>query len=153
MSRFISVKINKTPIPEVKMPELNVSQLVASNKLMEDLIETQNKQMEEMEAEILALKEEIKKHEESKKPKIDEMDELAEQFSKMTLDELKIDEMDELVENFSKMNLSEVKSDVVVVTTEDKTVQVDEDNNEKTSSSKCLPFQTCFYSSRFMLKT
>ena len=89
------------------------------------------------------------------------MDELAEQFSKMTLDELKIDEMDEIVDNFSKMTLNEnniVSQQVVtledfVTITEDKTVQVDEDNNEKTSSSKCLPFQTCFYSSRFLLKT
>ena len=153
--RFISVKINRTPIPEVKIPEPNVSQLVANNKFMEEVIETQKKKMEEMEAEILALKEEIKKHEESKKPKIDEMDELAEQFSKMTLDELKIDEMDEIVNNFSKMTLNEnnnVSPQVValedfVTTTEDKTVQVDENSSsiEKTSSSKCFPFQTCFY--------
>ena len=57
--RFFSVKINKTPIPEVKAPELNIHQLIASNQFMEKLIEEQKAKMEEMEAEIAQLKSKI----------------------------------------------------------------------------------------------
>ena len=51
-SRYISVRINKTPIPSVQVPELNIHQLVASNKFMENLIEEQKVKMEQMQAEI-----------------------------------------------------------------------------------------------------
>jgi hypothetical protein len=54
--RFFSVRINKTPIPEVKQPELNVHQLIASNQFMEKLIEEQKVKMAEMEAELAELK-------------------------------------------------------------------------------------------------
>ena len=54
--RFFSVRINKTPIPEVKTPELNIHQLIASNQFMEKLIEEQKLKMAEMEAEIAELK-------------------------------------------------------------------------------------------------
>jgi hypothetical protein len=57
--RFFSVRINKTPIPEVKAPELNIHQLIASNEFMEKLIEEQKAKMEEMEAEIAQLKSKI----------------------------------------------------------------------------------------------
>jgi len=57
--RFFSVRINKTPIPEVKAPELNIHQLIASNQFMEKLIEEQKAKMEEMEAEIAQLKSKI----------------------------------------------------------------------------------------------
>jgi len=57
--RFFSVRINKTPIPEVKAPELNIHQLIASNQFMEKLIEEQKAKMEEMEAEIAELKSKI----------------------------------------------------------------------------------------------
>ena len=56
IQRFFSVRINKTPIPEVKEPELNVHQLIASNQFMEKLIEEQKAKMMEMEAEIAELK-------------------------------------------------------------------------------------------------
>jgi hypothetical protein len=57
--RFFSVRINKTPIPEVKAPELNIHQLIANNQFMEKLIEEQKAKMEEMEAEIAQLKSKI----------------------------------------------------------------------------------------------
>jgi hypothetical protein len=57
--RFFSVRINKTPIPEVKAPELNIHQLIASNQFMEKLIEEQKAKMEEMEAEIAQLKSKV----------------------------------------------------------------------------------------------
>jgi hypothetical protein len=57
--RFFSVRINKTPIPEVKAPELNIHQLIASNQFMEKLIEEQKAKMEKMEAEIAELKSKI----------------------------------------------------------------------------------------------
>lgn len=56
VSRFFSVRINKTPIPEVKAPELNIHQLIASNQFMEKLIEEQKAKMEQLEAEIAGLK-------------------------------------------------------------------------------------------------
>lgn len=56
VSRFFSVRINKTPIPEVNAPELNIHQLIASNQFMEKLIEEQKAKMEQMEAEIAELK-------------------------------------------------------------------------------------------------
>lgn len=56
VSRFFSVRINKTPIPEVKAPELNIHQLIASNQFMEKLIEEQKAKLEQMEAEIAELK-------------------------------------------------------------------------------------------------
>ena len=56
VTRFFCVRINKTPIPEVKAPELNIHQLIASNQFMEKLIEEQKAKMEEMEAEIAQLK-------------------------------------------------------------------------------------------------
>lgn len=59
VTRFFSVRINKTPIPEVKAPELNIHQLIASNQFMEKLIEEQKAKMEEMEAEISQLKSKI----------------------------------------------------------------------------------------------
>jgi hypothetical protein len=59
VTRFFSVRINKTPIPEVKAPELNIHQLIASNQFMEKLIEEQKAKMEEMEAEIAQLKSKI----------------------------------------------------------------------------------------------
>jgi hypothetical protein len=59
VTRFFSVRINKTPIPEVKAPELNIHQLIASNQFMEKLIEEQKAKLEEMEAEIAQLKSKI----------------------------------------------------------------------------------------------
>jgi hypothetical protein len=56
VKRFFSVRINKTPIPEVKQPELNIHQLIASNQFMEKLIEEQKAKMMEMEAELTELK-------------------------------------------------------------------------------------------------
>jgi len=56
IKRFFSVRINKTPIPEVKQPELNIHQLIASNQFMEKLIEEQKAKMMEMEAELTELK-------------------------------------------------------------------------------------------------
>jgi len=54
--RFFSVRINKTPIPEVKAPELNIHQLIASNEFMEKLIEEQKAKIQQMEEEIANLK-------------------------------------------------------------------------------------------------
>ena len=56
MNRFFSAKLNKTPIPEVSVPEPNMSQLIANNKFMEKLIEEQNLKIAEMEEEIKLLK-------------------------------------------------------------------------------------------------
>jgi len=56
MNRFFVAKINKTPIPEITVPELNVSQLIANNKFMEKLIEEQKLKIAEMEEEIKLLK-------------------------------------------------------------------------------------------------
>ena len=55
MHRYFSVRINKTPIPDVKVPELNMHQLIASNKFMENLIEEQKIKMEAMEEKIRIL--------------------------------------------------------------------------------------------------
>lgn len=55
-NRFFIAKMNKTPIPEVSIPEPNVSQLIANNKFMEKLIEEQKLKIAEMEEEIILLK-------------------------------------------------------------------------------------------------
>jgi hypothetical protein len=60
------VRINKTPIPEVKVPELNIHQLIASNKFMENLIEEQKIKMEAMEEKIRILTSLLQLSEESK---------------------------------------------------------------------------------------
>lgn len=59
MNRFFKVKLNKTPIPDVSIPEENVPQLIANNKLMEKLIEEQKIKIAEMEEEIKLLKNNI----------------------------------------------------------------------------------------------
>jgi hypothetical protein len=56
MNRFFVAKMNKTPIPEITVPEPNVSQLIANNKFMEKLIEEQKLKIAEMEEEIKLLK-------------------------------------------------------------------------------------------------
>ena len=56
ITRYFSVKINKTPIPEITIPEENIHQLVANNKMMEKVIEEQKQQIEALQADILALK-------------------------------------------------------------------------------------------------
>lgn len=55
LHRYFAVRINRTPIPEVKVPELNIHQLIASNKFMENLIEEQKIKMEAMEDKIRIL--------------------------------------------------------------------------------------------------
>ena len=56
ITRYFSVKINKTPIPEITIPEQNIHQLVANNKMMEKVIEEQKQQIEALQADILVLK-------------------------------------------------------------------------------------------------
>jgi hypothetical protein len=48
----MSVRINKTPIPTVNVPEVNVHQLVSSNKFMENLIELQKQRIAELETQL-----------------------------------------------------------------------------------------------------
>jgi len=55
LHRYFAVRINRTPIPEVKVPELNIHQLISSNKFMENLIEEQKIKMEAMEDKIRIL--------------------------------------------------------------------------------------------------
>ena len=55
LHRYFAVRINRTPIPEVKVPELNIHQLISSNKFMENLIEEQKIKMEAMEEKIRIL--------------------------------------------------------------------------------------------------
>jgi hypothetical protein len=52
INRFMSVRINKTPIPTVNVPEVNVHQLVSSNKFMENLIELQKQRIAELETQL-----------------------------------------------------------------------------------------------------
>ena len=52
MTRFISVKINKTPIKEIIEVPKNVHQLVNDKLLMEKLIEEQKQRIEELENEL-----------------------------------------------------------------------------------------------------
>jgi hypothetical protein len=52
LKRYFAVRINKTPIKEVKVPDLNVHQLIASNEFMEKLIEQQKVRIAELEAEL-----------------------------------------------------------------------------------------------------
>jgi hypothetical protein len=66
LHRYISVRINRTPIPDVKVPELNIHQLIASNKFMENLIEEQKIKMEAMEDKIRILTSLLQLSEESK---------------------------------------------------------------------------------------
>uniref|UniRef100_A0A6C0HBM2 Uncharacterized protein n=1 Tax=viral metagenome TaxID=1070528 RepID=A0A6C0HBM2_9ZZZZ len=66
LHRYFAVRINKTPIPEVKVPELNIHQLIASNKFMENLIEEQKIKMEAMEEKIRILSSLLQLSEESK---------------------------------------------------------------------------------------
>jgi hypothetical protein len=66
LQRYFAVRINKTPIPEVKVPELNIHQLIASNKFMENLIEEQKIKMEAMEEKIRILTSLLQLSEESK---------------------------------------------------------------------------------------
>lgn len=55
-NRFFIAKLNKTPILEVTVPEPNMSQLIANNKFMENLIEEQKLKIAKMEEEIKLLK-------------------------------------------------------------------------------------------------
>ena len=73
LQRYFAVRINKTPIPEVKVPELNIHQLIASNKFMENLIEEQKIKMEAMEEKIRILTSLLQLSEETK----DEMEPLT----------------------------------------------------------------------------
>jgi hypothetical protein len=66
LQRYFAVRINKTPIPEVKVPELNIHQLIASNKFMENLIEEQKIKMEAMEEKIRILTSLLQLSEETK---------------------------------------------------------------------------------------
>ena len=66
LHRYISVRINRTPIPDVKVPELNIHQLIASNKFMENLIEEQKIKMEALEDKIRILTTLLQLSEESK---------------------------------------------------------------------------------------
>ena len=66
LHRYFAVRINRTPIPEVKVPELNIHQLIASNKFMENLIEEQKIKMEAMEDKIRILTSMLHISEESK---------------------------------------------------------------------------------------
>jgi len=52
LKRYFAVRINKTPIKEVKVPDLNIHQLIASNEFMENLIEQQKCRIAELEAEL-----------------------------------------------------------------------------------------------------
>uniref|UniRef100_A0A6C0LPX1 Uncharacterized protein n=1 Tax=viral metagenome TaxID=1070528 RepID=A0A6C0LPX1_9ZZZZ len=52
LKRYFAVRINKTPIKEVKVPDLNIHQLIASNEFMEKLIEQQKVRIAELEAEL-----------------------------------------------------------------------------------------------------
>jgi hypothetical protein len=89
-SRYISVKINKTPIPSVQVPELNIHQLVASNKFMENLIEEQKVKMEKMQAEIEMLKAIINNTGKNKKiVEEGEIDDLCVKMSNLTIAEPK----------------------------------------------------------------
>ena len=64
--RYFAVRINRTPIPEVKVPELNIHQLISSNKFMENIIEEQKIKMEAMEDKIRILTSMLQISEESK---------------------------------------------------------------------------------------
>jgi len=56
INRYFSIRLNKRPIQEVKVPELNIHQLIDSNKFMENLIEEQKLKIAQMEAEMNELK-------------------------------------------------------------------------------------------------
>ena len=58
--RYFSIRLNKRPIQEVKVPELNIHQLIDSNKFMENLIEEQKLKIAQMEAEMNELKNKLK---------------------------------------------------------------------------------------------
>ena len=66
LHRYFAARINRTPIPEVKVPELNIHQLISSNKFMEKLIEEQKIKMEAMEEKIRILTSILQLSEESK---------------------------------------------------------------------------------------
>ena len=59
INRYFSIRINKRPIQEVKVPDLNIHQLIDSNKFMEKLIEEQKLKMAQMEEEIKLLKNKV----------------------------------------------------------------------------------------------
>ena len=56
INRYFSIRLNKRPIQEVKVPDLNIHQLIDSNKFMENLIEEQKLKIAQMEAEMNELK-------------------------------------------------------------------------------------------------
>lgn len=52
LRRYFAVRINKTPIKEVKVPDLNIHQLIASNEFMEKIIEEQKARIAALEVEL-----------------------------------------------------------------------------------------------------
>ena len=52
LKRYFAVRINKTPIKEVKVPDLNIHQLIASNEFMEKIIEEQKARIAALELEL-----------------------------------------------------------------------------------------------------
>jgi len=59
IKRFITLKINKTPIPEVKEVPKNMHQIVNNYALMEKLIEEQKQKIKELEDMVTLLKNEL----------------------------------------------------------------------------------------------
>ena len=52
LKRYFAVRINKTPIKEVKVPDLNIHQLIARNEFMEKLLVEQTKHITALETEL-----------------------------------------------------------------------------------------------------
>jgi hypothetical protein len=52
LKRYFAVRINKNPIKEVKVPDLNIHQLIASNEFMEKLLAEQTERIATLEAEL-----------------------------------------------------------------------------------------------------
>ena len=97
LKRYFAVRINKTPIKEVKVPDLNIHQLIASNEFMEKLLEEQqiklhdfsvsNRSMEniieEQNVRIAALELELSNYKST----------FNNEFAPMTIDELQTDKV------------------------------------------------------------
>ena len=59
IKRFITIKINKTPIPEAVEVPKNIHQILNNYALMEKMIEEQKQRIEELESEVTGLRNEI----------------------------------------------------------------------------------------------
>lgn len=94
VARFITIKINHTPIKEVTEVPKNMHQIVNNYGLMEALIDEQR-------AQIMALQLELSK----KNTQIEELEEQIEDYQE---DMIKIEELEEQIENYQQEMISYV---------------------------------------------